>query len=202
MTNTFIARIPRRRWRENRLKHRAGLTKTVAGIEQVFDLHTVTGPLLDFIVIAVVGVLWALYLLRLRQATTTVHERLLAQMEERERIARELRDTLLQGFQGITLRVQGAAKRMSNHDPVRKMIDEALDRADQVLREGRQRVRNLRRRTVDESDLADRLTKCGEELSKDHAASFTLAIVGEPKVLESLVQDEAYRIAGEADLGR
>jgi len=42
------------------------------------------------------------------------------------------------------------------------------------------------------------LAKCGKELSQDHAASFNLAIVGTPKALESALQDEAYRIAGEA----
>jgi signal transduction histidine kinase/ligand-binding sensor domain-containing protein len=148
--------------------------------------------------IAVVGLLWALYLLRLKQATANVHERLFAQMEERERIARELHDTLLQGFQGITLRMQGVSKNMPVQDPLRKMMEEVLDRGDEVLREARQRVRNLRRRTTDENELPDRLTKCGQELSKDHAATFTLAIVGEPKILESTVQDEAYRIAAEA----
>ena len=148
--------------------------------------------------IAAATLLWALYRLRLRKATATVQNRLMAQMEERERIARELHDTLLQGFQGITLRVQGVAKNMPAQEPLRKMLDDVLDRADGVLREARQRVRNLRRRTMDENDLADRLTKHGEELSKDHAAAFTLAIVGEPRVLESTVQDEAYRIAGEA----
>ena len=127
-----------------------------------------------------------------------VHERLFTQMEERERIARELHDTLLQGFQGITLRMQGVSKNMPVQDPLRKMMEEVLDRGDEVLREARQRVRNLRRRTTDENELPDRLTKCGQELSKDHAATFTLAIVGEPKILESTVQDEAYRIAAEA----
>jgi len=148
--------------------------------------------------IAVLGVLWALYLLRLKQATANVHERLFAQIEERERIARELHDTLLQGFHGITLRMQGVTKNMPVRDPLRKMMEEVLDRGDEVLREARQRVRNLRRRTTDENELPDRLTKCGQELSKDHAATFTLAIVGEPKILESTVQDEAYRIAAEA----
>ena len=148
--------------------------------------------------IAVVGVLWALYLLRLKQATANVHDRLFAQMGERERIARELHDTLLQGFQGITLRMQGVAKNMPSQDPLRKMMDDVLDRADEVLREARQRVRNLRRRTSDENELADRLTKCGQELAKDHTAAFTLAIVGELRILESTVQDEAYRIVVEA----
>jgi signal transduction histidine kinase len=49
---------------------------------------------------SVAALLWTLYVLRLKQATAHVQERLLAQMEERERIARELHDTLLQGFQG------------------------------------------------------------------------------------------------------
>jgi signal transduction histidine kinase/streptogramin lyase len=151
-----------------------------------------------FVAIAVVGVLWALYLLRLKQATANVQNRLLAQMEERERIARELHDTLLQGFQGITLRVQGVAKNIPTQDQHRKMLDDVLDRADELLREARQRVRKLRLRATDESDLADRLTKYGEELAKDHTATFTLAIVGAPKGLESTVQDEAYRIVSEA----
>jgi len=150
------------------------------------------------IVITVAGMLWSLYLLRLRQATAHVQERLLAQMEQRERIVRELHDTLLQGFQGIALRVQGVAKNVPTEDPIRHRIDEILDRADELLREARQRVRNLRRWTTDENDLADRLTKCGEELSKEHTATFALAIVGEPRIVESTVQDEAYRIMGEA----
>jgi signal transduction histidine kinase/ligand-binding sensor domain-containing protein len=148
--------------------------------------------------IAVLSVLWALYLLRLKQATANVHERLFAQMEERERIARELHDTLLQGFQGITLRMQGVSKNMPVQDPLRKMMEEVLDRADEVLREARQRVRNLRRRTTDDDELSNRLTQCGQELAKDHSATFTLAIVGEPQILESTVQDEAYRIVAEA----
>jgi signal transduction histidine kinase/ligand-binding sensor domain-containing protein len=148
--------------------------------------------------ITVAALMWSLYLLRLRQATANVQKRLLAQMEERERIARELHDTLLQGFQGIALRVQGVTKRMPIEDPLRGMMEEVLDRADEVLLEGRQRVRDLRQRTANEVDLADRLTKCGEELSKDHVASFSLAIIGVPVVLEYTVQEEAYRIAAEA----
>ena len=141
---------------------------------------------------------WALYTLRLRRATAQITDRMGERLLERERIARELHDTLLQGFQGITLRMQGVAKNMPSQDPLRKMMDDVLDRADEVLREARQRVRNLRRRTSDENEIGDRLTKCGQELAKDHSAAFTLAIVGEPRILESAVQDEAYRIVAEA----
>lgn len=144
------------------------------------------------------GLLWSLYWFRLRQATAAVQKRLLAQMDERERIARELHDTLLQGFQGITLRVQGVAKNLPTQDPLRTMLDEVMDRADDVLREARYRVRDLRRRAADEEELPERLTKCGQDLARDHAAAFSLAIVGEPKALEPTVQNEACTIAREA----
>jgi signal transduction histidine kinase len=78
------------------------------------------------------------------------------------------------------------------------MLDDVLDRADEVLREARYRVRNLRRRATDENELADRLTKHGEELSQQHASRFTLEVVGTPKVLEPTVQEEAYTISSEA----
>jgi signal transduction histidine kinase len=138
------------------------------------------------------------YRLRVRQVAHTYNLRLGERVYERTRIARELHDTLLQGFQGITLRMQGVAKNMPTQDPIRKMMEAVLDRADEVLREARHRVRDLRRRTTDENDFPDRLTKCAQELAKDHAATFTLAIVGGPKVLESTLQDEAYGIVGEA----
>ncbi len=147
---------------------------------------------------AAAALLWSLYWWRLTQATAQVHARLLAQMEERERIARELHDTLLQGFQGITLRIQGISKQMPAEDRPRQLIEEVLDRADEVLRDARYRVRTLRQRATDANDLGDRLQTCGQELSKDHAVTFTLAIVGEPRVLEPTVQDEAYRIMREA----
>jgi signal transduction histidine kinase len=136
--------------------------------------------------------------LRVQHLAHTYNLRLEGRVSERVRIARELHDTLLQGFQGITLRMQGVARNMPVQDPIRKMMEEVLGRADEVLREARHRVRHLRQRTTNGNELPDRLTKCGQELSKDHAATFTLAIIGEPKVLESTVQDEASRIAGEA----
>jgi signal transduction histidine kinase/ligand-binding sensor domain-containing protein len=138
------------------------------------------------------------YRVRVRQLAHTYNLRLEGRVAERTRIARELHDTLLQGFQGITLRMHGVSKNMLIQDPLRKMMEEVLDRADEVMREARQGVRNLRRRTAGENELPDRLKKCGEELSHDHAATFSLAILGTVKILESTVQDEAYRIAGEA----
>ena len=139
----------------------------------------------------------AIYRLRVHQLTRLINVRFEERLAERTRIARELHDAL-QGFQGITLQMQGVSKNMPIQDPVRKMMEEVLDRADEILREARQHVRNLRRRTTQPNELSDRLAKCGEELSQGHTASFILAIVGTPKALEPTVQDEACKIAAEA----
>ena len=46
-----------------------------------------------------VAILWMLYLLRLRQLTAAAEARMETRLAERERIAREVHDTLLQGAQ-------------------------------------------------------------------------------------------------------
>lgn len=144
------------------------------------------------------GLLWTFYALRLRHATAEVQKRLLTQMEERERIARELHDTLLQGFQGIALRVQGVTKQMPKDDALREMMEDVLDRADDVMLDARQRVRDLRQPPTSEGELSARLTHCGQKLAEGQDASFSLVVAGTPVVLEAVAQEEAYRIAAEA----
>ena len=148
--------------------------------------------------IAAAGLFWSLYLLRVRRATAQIHARLGAQMEERERIARELHDTLLQGFHGLVLRFQAVLKKMPAHDPVRGMMESVLDRADEVLLEGRNRVRDLRQQTITGNELPDMLTRWGEELAQDYTARFSLAIVGTPQSLDPTVHNETYKIGREA----
>ena len=45
-----------------------------------------------------------------------------ARLSERLRIARELHDTLLQGFNGLVLRFEAVMKKMSSEDPAREMM--------------------------------------------------------------------------------
>src|SRR5262249_18758635 len=94
-------------------------------------------------VAAFAGLLAALYRFRLRQVTRQVRMRMEVRLEERERIARDLHDTLLQSVQGLILKFDAVAKRIPRGDPARQAIDETLDRADEILAEGRDRVRSL-----------------------------------------------------------
>jgi signal transduction histidine kinase/ligand-binding sensor domain-containing protein len=149
-------------------------------------------------VAAAAGVLWLLYLARITQVTNQIQERLGARLEERERIARELHDTLLQGFQGLMLRFQAVLKTLPAHEPAHQMIEKALDRADEVLLEGRQRVRDLREEGNTGNELSDSLSECGKEMAQDSTVLFSVAVVGTAQALDPTVRNEAYRIGREA----
>jgi signal transduction histidine kinase len=141
--------------------------------------------------------IWLLHALRLRQATAQMQARLGERLEERGRIARELHDTLIQSVDGLMLRIQTA---LSESDPKRShtMIEKALDSADEVMLEGRQRVHALRAEAVTVEELSQALACYGRELSEDNPTAFSVVLVGSPKPIDAFVRDEAYRIGREA----
>src|SRR5262249_13548545 len=116
---------------------------------------------------------------------------------ERERIARELHDTLLQGFQGLLLRFQSIANRVPAGDGLRSSLEDALDRADAVLVEGRARVRELRA-TASEDDLAKAIVENAQKAVVGDTPRFDLTIEGSPRPLHALVAEEVTRVADEA----
>lgn len=139
----------------------------------------------------------ALYLLRMRAVARRTRLLLEERHHERERIARELHDTLLQGIQGLILRFQAVAERIPANEPVRSAMERALDRADDVLVEGRDRVQDLRSAPM-AGELSGALSKVGEELVPDYPTDFRIVVEGQPRPLDPLVRDEAYRIGREA----
>jgi signal transduction histidine kinase len=149
-------------------------------------------------VLTAIAICVSLYLYRLKQATAQIQARLGGRIVERERIARELHDTLLQGFNGLVLRFEAVMKKMTFEDPAREMMAKALERADEVLLEGRLRVRDLRSELPSSGDLAQSLAECGEELAKQSTISFSLTVQGSPQALDLNAFDEVYQIGREA----
>jgi signal transduction histidine kinase/ligand-binding sensor domain-containing protein len=141
--------------------------------------------------------LWALYQLRLQQLRRQFNMTLEARVGERTRIARELHDTLIQSVDGLMLRIQTA---LNESDPKRSrlMIEKALDSADEVMLEGRQRVNALRPEATTVKELSKALASYGQDLSEDHPATFSVALLGSPKAVGAFVRDEAYCIGREA----
>ncbi len=146
-------------------------------------------------ILALFALLWIAYSLRLRQVTARVRATLEVRLAERERIARELHDTLLQSFQGLVLRFQAVADRIPPDQPLRSVVEQALDRADAALIEGRDRVHELR--TVS-GNLAGAITAVAGELAVHSTTRFALTVEGHPRELHPMVHDEVANVAAEA----
>ncbi|MFB9245833.1 histidine kinase [Massilia antarctica] len=142
--------------------------------------------------------LWTLYRINMRRAAERLRERIEERHSERERIARDLHDTLLQGVHGLILRFQAIVYTIPAGSPARRSLEEALDRADEVLIEGRDRVRDLRTGAVDLSELHDALAALGADLEQKGSTRFALMVRGAPAPLRPLVCDEVYQVGHEA----
>ncbi len=150
------------------------------------------------VVALAVAALWLAHRINLRNVARRLRQLLEERHLERERIARELHDTLLQGVHGLVLRFQAIADGQPDGHPVRDQIESVLQRADQVIVEGRDRVRALRNGVHDGLALEDALRTAAAEMAPDDGAACTVTVTGTPRPLEPDVRDEAYRIGHEA----
>jgi signal transduction histidine kinase/ligand-binding sensor domain-containing protein len=137
------------------------------------------------------------------QLRSRVEERLEERIGERTRIARELHDSLLQGFQGLMFRLQ-AVRRLLPAKPAEAVLslDTALNKGEQAISEARQAVQNLRLPPFAGNDLAKALRALGDELTHspigNHRPIYRVLTDGKTRELDPLVRDEIYRIAREA----
>jgi signal transduction histidine kinase len=150
------------------------------------------------------GLLMLAYRLRLQQLSRQYSIRLEARVEERTRVARELHDTLLQGFHGVIYRFQAARDMLPRRtDEAIEALEGALERAEQAVAEGRDAIHDLRSSTLVANELAQAVTALGQEMSReldsDHgAAQFHVVVEGTPRDLHPTLRDEVYAIVREA----
>nr|WP_288498645.1 sensor histidine kinase [uncultured Pseudomonas sp.] len=146
---------------------------------------------------ALLLMLWWLHHRALRRERRRLRLQLHAQQSERERIARELHDTLLQSVQGLMLRFQAAADTLATDHTAHTRLERALDRADEVMQEGRERVQHLRQAGTGGLGLAAELSRFVQSLDEP-GIELALHVNGDQCQLHAAVQDAAYRIAVEA----
>jgi len=147
--------------------------------------------------LAALALFWLIYQMKVRAMAGQMRGRMRERLAERERIARELHDTLLQGVQALALRFQLVADDISPEDPVRHQLEEALDRADNVLAEGRDRVRDLRI-IGGADDIEHMILEIARRQAFSPATQIAVTSEGDARPLDPLVWDEVARIANEA----
>lgn len=145
----------------------------------------------------VLASLWVAYSLRLRTVASGIRARMADRIAERERIARDLHDTLLQSVQALTLRFQLVVDELPVGERSRPALEAAIDRADQVIAEGRDRVKDLRP-SEEGGDIAKIVTEIVAQQGFDPGVAVSIETVGTARNLDSLALDEIVRIGGEA----
>jgi len=150
-----------------------------------------------FRLLAVVAVLlagWAIYQLRLRQ----IRYRFALVLEERARLAREIHDTLAQGFVGISSQLDAVAMAMPDSGgKARQFLELARKMARHSLTEARRSVQDLRASVLEGRDLAAALNSGAQMWIAGSGVEVQVDISGEPRALPEQMEQNLLRIAQE-----
>ena len=142
--------------------------------------------------------LQGVFVYRLRRAKLNIQQRLAARLSERERIARDLHDTLLQSVQGLMLEFRAGANAIPSDSAARNKLENALAQGRNVIEEGRARVLDLRRADAPSRELATQLSSYGASLLQSSGATFNASVVGQPVPLNPVAADDVLNIGREA----
>ncbi|MDB5289687.1 MAG: putative two-component system sensor kinase, partial [Phycisphaerales bacterium] len=134
--------------------------------------------------------LWVGYRARVRR----IQEQLHAIVAERSRIARELHDTLMQGFSGITMEMQALSSRLPESRE-RGTLDEIIRDAGTCLREARQSIAGLRRTPGRESGLAADIARAARQITETRSIRLKLDLGERCPALSPEVEYNLLRIA-------
>ena len=138
---------------------------------------------------------WAGYQLRLRQ----IRERFALVLEERARIAREIHDTLAQGFVGISSQLDAVALSMPEEpSPARKYLDVARRMARHSLTEARRAVMDLRSTALEDRDLAAALENGTRQWAAGSGVEIEVEVDGTRRQIPEEMEQHLLRIAQEA----
>ena len=133
-------------------------------------------------------------------STARLHERLrrVALLEDRERIARELHDSVIQELFAVGLSLQAATAHTEHRpDMVRSRILEAVGQLDQSITTLRQYIFDIRRRIWTSRDLMAELEELGAQLARPHGVDVRVSITGDAASLEDDLVDAAVQFARE-----
>ncbi|HWF47444.1 MAG TPA: two-component regulator propeller domain-containing protein, partial [Bryobacteraceae bacterium] len=141
---------------------------------------------------------WAAYRWRVRQ----VEERFQAVLQERNRIAREIHDTLAQGFAGVSVQLELVSRLLASGEAqTREHLDQARMLVRHSLAEARRAIWDLRSQSAESQDFASRISQMAARVNDSSAggqAEVKLEVRGTYRPLAPRVEEELLKIAQEA----
>jgi signal transduction histidine kinase len=138
------------------------------------------------------------------QENAGLHVQLLTQareagvLDERQRLAREIHDTLAQGLTGIVTQLEAAEQAHEQPEVWQKHVLLARSLARESLTEARRAVQALRPEPLEGSRLADAIGEMAKRWSESSAVPVHLETTGRPTPLLTDLEVTLYRVAQEA----
>jgi signal transduction histidine kinase len=145
--------------------------------------------------ILLAAAVYEIYRWRVRQ----VEAQFKAVLGERNRIAREIHDTLAQGFVAVSVQLELLGRKLSGPvDGVRELLDQTRELVQDSLAEARRSIWDLRSHTVEGEDFASKLSKMATQVTSRTQVKVRLEVVGTYHALSAKIEDELLRIGQEA----
>jgi signal transduction histidine kinase len=133
-----------------------------------------------------------------------LHAQLLAQareagvLDERQRMAREIHDTLAQGLTGIITQVQAAQRVWDAPEQARAHVDRALALAKDSLAEARRSVQALRPGELEDARLPDAIGDLARRWADGSGVDTRVEVTGDRVPLSPAIEVALFRVAQEA----
>lgn len=137
----------------------------------------------------------------IERARLYAHSTEIGAVEERNRLAREIHDTLAQGLSAIALQLETADILLeTGTDPtrIRHSVQQALQLARRNLDEARRSVLDLRAAPLEGRTLAEAIAQLVQETAVKHHLPIKFQAVGAHRPLPVTVEAGLYRVAQEA----
>jgi PAS domain S-box-containing protein len=121
-------------------------------------------------------------------------------LEERTRMARDIHDTLAQGFTGVIVQLDTAVEALRDEEPeaAAKHIRRARDLARDSLTEARRSVHALRPQALEKAEFADALRAIITNTTAGTALRSDFRVKGDPRKLQPSVEENLLHIGQEA----
>jgi signal transduction histidine kinase len=143
--------------------------------------------------IALMG--WQLYRLRVKR----IQSEFAAVLGERNRIAREIHDTLTQGLAGISLQLELVAKLFTvKTEAAKTHLTQARMLARECLADARRSVWDLRSQAEEGNDLPTNLSNAARQLTANTAVKTKLLVSGTYRELDTAIESNLLRICQES----
>jgi len=119
-------------------------------------------------------------------------------LAERTRIARELHDTLLQGFFAAHMQLQLAVGELPPDSPVKPRFSGLVQLMGRVIEQGRRAIQDLRSPPEHVPSLGEAIADVPDELGLRPAVHFRVIVEGSQRQLKPSLSGEVYCVVREA----